>query len=112
MLQFNEDEAKRAVSSMNRNSAPRPDGFGPSLYKVAWSSIKAQIMDLLHNFHLENVELSRINQSYMVLNPKKADAVAIDAFRLISLQNCSIKIIAKILTQRLQRMIAKLIDGH
>jgi hypothetical protein len=112
VLQFNEGEAMRAVASMNRNGAPGPGGFGPSFYKASWPSIKTQIMDLLHNFHQENVELSRINRSYMVLIPKKADAVAVDAFRPISLQNCSIKIIAKILTQRLQRMIAKLIDGH
>ena len=54
----------------------------------------------------------RINRSYMVLLPKKTNAVTVDAFRPICLQNCSVKIIAKILTLQLQQEISKLIDGH
>ncbi|CAD6264443.1 unnamed protein product [Miscanthus lutarioriparius] len=42
--------------------------------------------------------------------PKKPEATAVDAFRPIGLQNCSIKIIAKALTRRLQKEIGKLID--
>lgn len=48
----------------------------------------------------------------MVLIPKKAMAVAVDAFRPICLQNCSVKLIAKILTIRLQREISGLVDSH
>jgi hypothetical protein len=46
----------------------------------------------------------------MVLLPKKPGCVSVDSFRPISLQNCSLKIITKILTTRLQREIASLID--
>jgi mannosylglycoprotein endo-beta-mannosidase len=109
---FTEDEAKYAVLSMNRSSAPGPDGFGPSFYRAAWGTIKPQILDLLHNFYQGNVQLERINRSYMVLLPKKPGAVAVDAFRPICLQNCSVKIIAKILTQRLQREISGMIDTN
>jgi len=97
---------------MDRNSAPGPDGFGPSFYKAAWQTVKPQLMDLLVNFHSGNVDLSKINRSYMVLIPKKPDAVTVDAFRPISLQNCSVKLIAKVLTVRLQKVISMLIDGH
>jgi hypothetical protein len=48
----------------------------------------------------------------MVLIPKKLGATAVDAFRPICLQNCTIKIIAKTLTCRLQREIGNLIDLH
>lgn len=48
----------------------------------------------------------------MVLIPKNAGAVVVDVFRPICLQNSSIKIIAKVLTLRLQKMIAKLIDSR
>lgn len=42
--------------------------------------------------------------------PKKPGATAVDTFRPICLQNCSIKILAKALTRRLQKEIGKLID--
>lgn len=105
MDSFSEAKAKCVVHSMNRNSAPEPNGFGPSFYKAAWVTVRPQIMALLDSFHNGLVDLGQINQSYMVLIPKKLDAVTVDAFRPICLQNCSVKIIAKILTMRLQKVI-------
>lgn len=107
---FSEAEAAAAVRLMNRCSAPGPDGFGPSFYKAAWSTVEVQVMDLLGAFHRNEVDLERINRAYMVLLPKKPGCVSVDSFRPISLQNCSLKIITKILTTRLQREIASLID--
>lgn len=49
-------------------------------------------------------------QTYMVLLPKKPGATSVDAFRPICLQNCSLKILAKVLTSRLQSEIPMLID--
>ncbi|CAD6264565.1 unnamed protein product [Miscanthus lutarioriparius] len=109
---FSELEAFEALKSMDRSSALGPDGFGPSFYRVAWSSIKSQVMAFLQAFHQRQVQLERINRSYMVLIPKKPRAVAVDAFRPIYLQNCSIKILSKMLTRRLQKEIGNLIDLH
>ena len=96
---------------MDRTSAPGPDGFDPS-YRAAWSQVKPQVMAFLHAFHLGQAQLERINRSYMVLIPKKLGAVAVDAFRPICLQNCSIKILGKVLTRRLQKEIRNIIDLH
>jgi len=109
---FSELEAFEALKSMDRSSAPGPDGFGPSFYRAAWSSIKSQVMAFLQAFHQRQVQLERINRSYMVLIPKKPGAVAVDAFRPICLQNCSIKILSKMLTRSLQKEIGNLIDLH
>jgi hypothetical protein len=68
---FTEQEALGAVCAMNRNSAPRPDGFGPSFYKASWATVKVQVMTFLHAFHNGEVDLVRINRAYMVLLPKK-----------------------------------------
>ena len=109
---FSESEALEAVKAMNRDSAPGPDGFGPSFYKAVWSSIKKEIMCFLNAFHRGQVQMERINRSFMVLIPKKPGAVAVDALRPICLQNSSVKILCKILTRRLQREIGGLIDLH
>lgn len=107
---FSEDEVKSALRSMNRNSAPGPDGFSPSFFLVAWSTVRHQVMDFMNSFHSDAVQLERINRSYMVLIPKKPGATAVDAFRQICLQNCTVKILAESLTGRLQKEIGNLID--
>jgi hypothetical protein len=107
---FTEEETKQALMAMNRNSAPGPDGFGPGFYRSAWPTVKHQIMNFMNGFHQESVQLERLNRSCMILLPKKPGAVAVDAFRPICLQNCSLKILAKVLTGRLQHEILVLID--
>lgn len=96
--------------SMNRNSAPGPDGFGPTFYRAAWASVKTRVMEFLAAFHHGEVQLECINRSHIVLIPKKPGAVDVDAFRPICLQNCSLKILSKVLTRRLQQDIPNLIN--
>ncbi|WVZ92388.1 hypothetical protein U9M48_038459 [Paspalum notatum var. saurae] len=107
---FTEQEAWAAVRGMKHDSAPGPDGFGPAFYKASWQEVKPDIMQMLNAFHEGSIELERINRSYMVLLPKKPRATAVENFRPICLQNCSVKIASKILTTRLQVVISKLID--
>lgn len=109
---FSETETLEALKSMDRTSALGPDGFGPSFDKAAWSFIKPQLMAFLSAFYHGQAQLERIDRSYMVLLPKKPGAVAVDAFGPICQQNCSIKILGKILTRRLQKEFGNMIDLH
>ena len=109
---FTEQETLEALKSMDRRNAPGPDGFGPSFYRAAWGVIKQDVMMFMSAFHQRQLQLERINRSYMVLIPKKPGAVTVDAFRPICLQNCSIKLLGKVLTRRLQKEIGKMIDLH
>ena len=67
-------------------------------------------MHFMEAFHRGDAQLERINRSHMVLIPKKPGAVDVDAFRPICLQNCTLKILTKVLTKRLQDEIPNLID--
>ena len=107
---FTVEETWEAVKAMDRNSAPGPDGFGPSFYLAAWGTVKNSIMCFMDAFHREEVQLERVNRSYMVLLPKKPGATTVSAFRPICLQNCCVKILTKVLTTRLQSQIKKLVD--
>lgn len=95
--------------SMQPNSSPGPDGFGPSFYKSCWAIAHPAILCLLNAFHQCSVELDRINRSYIVLLPKKDHARSPSDFRPICLQNCPVKGISKVLTNRLQLIIPSLI---
>ena len=54
---FAGDEALNAVSSMNANSAPGPDGIGPGFYKAAWRSVGQDVMHFLNAFHTGTSQL-------------------------------------------------------
>jgi hypothetical protein len=56
---FTEQETLAALKAMDRNSAPGPDGFGPSFYRAAWSSIKQEVMAFLSAFHDGRADLER-----------------------------------------------------
>ncbi|WVZ49070.1 hypothetical protein U9M48_000451, partial [Paspalum notatum var. saurae] len=86
---FSLKEIKEAVSGMDKNSAPSPDGIGSAC---------------------GTADLERINRAHIVLIPKRPGATAPDAFRPISLQNFPIKVITKTLTTRLQKQINHLIE--
>lgn len=107
---FTEQEAKEAIKAMNRNNAPGPDGFGAGFYQAAWQTVSPSVMAFLEAFYHGDVQLQRVNRSYMVLLPKTSGATAVTAFRPICLQNCCVKILAKILTTRLQSQIKNLVD--
>jgi hypothetical protein len=107
---FESTEAKQAVRGMNANNAPGPDGIGPAFYVAAWPRVEEEVMEFLAGFHCGSVDLERINRAHIVLLPKHEGATASNSFRLVSLQNCLVKIITKILTTRLQQQIANLID--
>jgi hypothetical protein len=93
---FTETEAVAAVRSMNRCSAPGPDGFGPSFYSAAWQTVREDVLDFLEAFYEDNVQLERVNRSHMVLITKKPDANTVGAYRPICLQNCCVKILSNL----------------
>ncbi|CAN6352985.1 unnamed protein product [Urochloa humidicola] len=107
---FTEQEAWAAVRGMNRNSSPGPDGFGPGFYCAAWNTVAPAVMAMAHAFQTGDAELDRLNRAFIVLIPKVPVPVKPGDYRPICLQNCSLKIVAKMLTTRLQREIPKLID--
>jgi hypothetical protein len=66
-------------------------------------------MEFLADFHAGVAPLDGVNQAFIALFPKKADVLMADRFRPISLQNCVMKLITRILTTRLQAFIERLV---
>lgn len=94
---FSEQEIFQAIKHMDKNSAPGPDGFGPGFFQAAWAMIKPDILHLLQSFYDETADMERINRAFIVLIPKPGKTNTPDGYRPISLQNCSVKIIAKVM---------------
>ena len=66
--------------------------------------------NFVNAFAAGEADLERLNRAFVVLLPKKPGAISPADYRPICLQNCSLKIAAKMLTTRLQKEIPKLID--
>jgi hypothetical protein len=107
---FELEEIKGTVNGMDQASAPGPDGLGPSFFQAAWGTVANDIRWLFDDFHAGAVDLGIINRAHIVLLPKKDGVLPPGAYRPVSLQNCSMKMVCKALTSRLQTQISELID--
>jgi hypothetical protein len=68
--------------------------------------------DLCDNFHQGNICLKSINGSYIILVPKKDNPQKVGDYRLISLLNNNMKILTKLLANRLQSSMTKLVHKN
>lgn len=93
------------VAEMPSNKSLESDGFNSDLMKKCWPIIEKDYYELIAAFYEGNICLQSINGSYITLVPK-------NDYRPISLLNGTIKLITKLLANRLQTMILKLIHKN
>ncbi|GKV10568.1 hypothetical protein SLEP1_g21912 [Rubroshorea leprosula] len=106
---FTEEEVKKAVWDCGVTKAPSPDGFNFQFIREMWEVLKEDIMGFIQEFH-ENGKLVRgLNESFIVLIPKKENPLELEDFRPISLIGAMYKILTKILTNRLSRVMQEII---
>ncbi|XP_071694439.1 uncharacterized protein [Rutidosis leptorrhynchoides] len=106
---FSENEIWEAIKNCGSSKSPGPDGFNLGFYKKYWGIIKSDLIEAI-NLFWEKGEFSKgCNASFVTLVPKKVDPIGLNDFRPISLISSYYKIVAKILANRLKRVIPNLI---
>ena len=106
-----ENECFRAVHSMPNNKAPGCDGLSPEFYKCFWPDLKNVLIDSLNDGYYKGELSQSQRQGILTLLFKKGDKRVLDNWRPISLLNTDYKILARVLSQRLQRVIQKLVSS-
>ena len=106
------EEIYNIIKIIPLDKAPGPDGFNGMFLKKCWPLIKEDFYKLCQDFFDGNVNLESINNSYITLIPKVPTPETINDFRPISLLNCSIKLLTKILAERLQKIILLLLHAN
>jgi len=100
-----EDEIFQAIFSLNKDSAPGPDGFGALFFQTYWSIIKLDVTKAVLQFFSTGWILPNFNSNNIVLIPKTNNAGTINDYRPIAIANFKFKIISKILADRLAKIM-------
>jgi len=109
---FDDTDFEAVVKSIPLDHAPGPDGFNGKFIRHCWHIIKNDFQRLFKDFFNNSIYLTSINSPYIALIPKKDHPESVDDYRPISLLNCSVKCITKLLSIRLQTVITKLIHPN
>ncbi|GKU89387.1 hypothetical protein SLEP1_g3529 [Rubroshorea leprosula] len=105
------DEIRDAVFSCASDKAPGPDGLNFHFIKTIWNTIERDVINFIKEFHRNGKLVKGLNSSYITLVPKKKNPTSLKEFRPISMVGCLYKILAKVLANRLQKVIGKVISA-
>ena len=108
-LPFTEEEVNEVVKELPLDKSPGPDGFNNEFFKSCWDTIKGDVLKLIDDFHAGQLSLESINTSYITLINRTSTPLTANEFRQISLLNSCLKIITKLLANRLQKVILQLV---
>jgi len=106
------EEIDKTIAQMPTDKSPGPDGFNGLFFKKCWHIIKEDIYDLCNEFFAGNLDLKAINSSFITLIPKCNNPSSVNDFRPISLLNSVLKLLTKIMSDRLQRVIIPLVHQN
>jgi hypothetical protein len=109
---FSKEEIDSIISDFPNKKSPGPDGFNGEFLKRCWPVIAHSFYKLCEEFYDGSLCLRSINSSYITLVPKVDTPASVGDFRPISLLNSSIKLITKLLAERLQKVIVGLIHKN
>lgn len=93
-----------------QDKTPGLDEFPMFFYRSYWEIIKEDFMSLVDEMNKGTERWDRLNYTQIV--PKTSNPIKITDFRMISLMNCSIKTISKVLTNRLAPKLHELADQY
>ena len=96
---------------MNGDKDPGPDGFTLAFWQFCWDIVKHEVMGFFVEFHSFGRFERSLNSTFIVLIPKKWGIDDLKDFRPISLVGSLYKILAKVLANRLKRVVGNVISN-
>jgi len=107
---ISEEEVKFAVWSCESSKSPGPDGFNFGFLKFYWEILKKDVLKVVNKFADRGSWPRGSNASFICLVPKIDNPQHLSDFRPISLVGCLYKIVSKVLSLRLKKVISKFIN--
>ena len=94
---FSEEEIWNAISCLNSDKAPGPDGFPIAFWIYSWEFVKNEVLGFFREFLDQGRFVKNLNASFLVLIPKKQTVEDFKDLRPISLVGGLYKILSKVL---------------
>ena len=88
------------------------DGFPLAFWQFCWGFVKDEVMGFFKEFHKKRRFVRSLNTTILVLVPKKGGADDLRDFRLISLVGGLYKLLAKVLANRLKKVVGKVVSSY
>ncbi|RVW34362.1 Transposon TX1 uncharacterized 149 kDa protein [Vitis vinifera] len=107
---FSEEEIHFALMEMRGDKAPGPDGFTMAFWQDCWDVVKEEVMELFKEFFEYGSFAKSLNTTFLVLIPKKGGADDLGDFRPISLLGSLYKLLAKVLANRLKKVLDRVVS--
>lgn len=105
-----DNEIIHALSTIDSDKAPGPDGFSAHFFKSCWRIIGGDFIKAIKSCFSSAKLLGEVNATLISLAPKVTNATTLNDFRPIACCNVMYKCIAKILTVRLKNVARKLVS--
>ncbi len=110
VAEFTASEIELALKQMAPLKAPGPDGMSPIFYQKYWHIVGPDITAAILSCLRDGSLLKKINHTNICLIPKVQNPETVKEFRPISLCNVLYKIIAKVLANRLKKILPQIIS--
>ncbi|RVX18007.1 putative serine/threonine protein kinase IREH1 [Vitis vinifera] len=92
------------------DKAPGLDGFTVAFWQDCWDFVKEEVVDLFKEFFEHGSFAKSLNTTFLVLIPKKGGAEDLGDFRPISLLEGLYKLLAKVLANRLKKVLDRVVS--
>uniref|UniRef100_A0A2N9J5V1 Reverse transcriptase domain-containing protein n=1 Tax=Fagus sylvatica TaxID=28930 RepID=A0A2N9J5V1_FAGSY len=107
---FDREEIIQVVKDLQEDKSPGPDGFNMAFFQKCWSVVESDVLGFFEEVYEHGTFAHSLNATFVALIPKKSNASNIRDFRPISLVGSVYKILAKVLANRLKRVLGGLVS--
>ncbi|XP_019178300.1 PREDICTED: uncharacterized protein LOC109173514 [Ipomoea nil] len=107
---FENNEVKEALFAMYPDKAPGPDGLNPGFYQQFWEIVGGDVSGFITNALNSCVFPEGLNDTNIVLIPKKEMPETVADLRPIALSNVIYRVMAKMIANRMKTLMGGLIS--